>query len=223
MPCSAPRTVEPTEQLPHEQCQWRHAQNLGVTIAQQLKSSNHIQNAVKKANRVLGCLARTFQHLNKDTFLLLYKAMVRPHMEYASCVWCPRLIKDRDLIEQVQGRATRLVPETKGLPYNSRLKELQLHTRRQRTDVIQTFKIIKRIDSVNQDCRCSQCPSKLMFQKASGTTRGHSEKLQTQRATGYRHHFFSTRVVKMWNSLSDDTVQARTVNELKSRLRKIYQ
>ena len=89
-----------------------------------------------------------------------------------------------------------------------------------RTDIIQTFKIIKRIDSVNQDCRCPQCPSKLMLKKASGTTRGHSEKLQTQRATGYRHHFFSTRVVKMGNSLSEDTVQARTVNELKSRLQR---
>ena len=76
------------------------------------------------------------------------------------------------------------MPETKGLPYNSRLIELQLPTlnyRRQRTDIIQTFKIIKRIDSVNQDCRCPQCPSKRMFQKASGTTRGHSEKLQTQK------------------------------------------
>ena len=59
-------------------------------------------------------------------------------------------------------------------------------------------------------CRCSQCPTKLMFQKTSGTTRGRSEKLQTQRATGDRHHF-STRVVTMLNSLSDDTVQARTV------------
>ena len=60
-----------------------------------------------------------------------------------------------------------------------------------------------------------------MFQKAGGTTRGHSEKFQTQRATGYRHHFFSTRVVKMWNSLSDDTVQARIVNELKSESEEI--
>ena len=125
----------------------------------------------------------------------------------------------RDLIEQFHRRGTRLVPETKGLPYNNRLIELRLPTlnfRRQRTDIIQTFKIIKRIDSVNQDCRCPQCPSKLMLKKTSGTTRGHSEKLQTQRATGYRHHFFS--VVTMWNSLSEDTVQVRTVNELKSRL-----
>jgi len=84
----------------------------------------------------------------------------------------------RDLIEQIQWRATRLVPETKELPYNNRLIELQLPTlnfRRQRTDIIQTLKIIKRIDSVNQDCRCSQCPSKLMLKKASGTTREHSK------------------------------------------------
>ena len=102
--------------------------DLGVTIDHQLKFSDHIENAVKKANRVLGCLARTFRHLNKETFLLLYKAMVRPHLEYASCVWCPHLKKDKDLIEQVQRRATRLVPETKGLSYNNRLIELQLPT-----------------------------------------------------------------------------------------------
>ena len=38
--------------------------DLGVTIEQQLKFSDHFGNAVKKANRVLGCLARTFRHLN---------------------------------------------------------------------------------------------------------------------------------------------------------------
>ena len=69
--------------------------DLGVTIDHQLKFSDHIENAVKKANRVLGCLARTFRHLNKDTCLLFYKGMVRPHLEYASCVWCPHLKKDR--------------------------------------------------------------------------------------------------------------------------------
>ena len=101
---------------------------------------------------------------------------------------------------------------------NRRLIELRLRTlnfRRQRTDIIHTFKIIKRIDSVNQDCRFPQCPSELMLKKASGTTRGHSEKLQTQSAADYRHHFFSNRMVKMWNPLSEDTVQARTVTLLK--------
>ena len=163
-----------------------------VTTDQQLKFSDHIENAVKKANRVLGCLATTSRHLNKETFLLLYNAMVRPHLEYASCVWCLHL-KKTDLIEQVQRRASRHMPETKGLPYNSRLKELQLPTlsyRKQRTSIIHTFTIVsKELDSVNQDCRCSQYPSKLMFQKASGITRGHSEKIQTRGTTSSRQEW----------------------------------
>ena len=38
--------------------------DLRVTIDHQLKFSDHIENAVKKAKRVLGCLARTFRHLH---------------------------------------------------------------------------------------------------------------------------------------------------------------
>ncbi|KAK2176437.1 hypothetical protein NP493_661g01036 [Ridgeia piscesae] len=187
--------------------------DLQLTIDQQLKLSNHIQNAVKKANRVLGCLARTFRHLNKDTFLLLYKAMVRPHLEYASCVWCPRLIKDRPhRASSAAGNTT--CAGNKGITVQQQTKritasylELQKTENRHNPD-FQNY----------QNNRLGQ-PGLQMFtvpiKKASGTTRGHSEKLQTQRATGYRHHFFSTKVVKMWNSLSDDTVQARRVNELK--------
>jgi len=94
----------------------------------------------------------------------------------------------RGLIEQVQWRATRLVPETKGLPYYSRLIELRLPTlnfRRQRTDIIKTFKIIKRIDPVNQDCRFPEYPSKLMLKKPvveqEGTAKNskHREQLAT--------------------------------------------
>jgi len=35
-------------------------------------------------------------------FILLYKAMVRPHLEYANAVWCPYKKGDSELIEKVQ-------------------------------------------------------------------------------------------------------------------------
>ena len=54
-------------------------------LDQQFKFSDHTEHAIKKANRVLGCLARIFRHLSKDTFLLPYKAMVTPHLERESC------------------------------------------------------------------------------------------------------------------------------------------
>jgi hypothetical protein len=199
-----------------------HEKDLGVTIDNDLKFSTHIQTAVNKANRTLGCLRHTFKHMNKDIFVSLYKAMVRPHLEYASSVWSPSLKRDMDSIEQVQRRATRLIPELQHLPYPERLKSLNLPTlqyRRERTDIIETFKILNGLDTLNQNTRCPICPSKKMFQYSlSNRTRGHEFKLQHQTATGPRAKFLEARVTKPWNKLSRKTVSSQSVNVFKSNL-----
>jgi hypothetical protein len=208
----------------HELQNTTSEKDLGVTVDNQLKFSEHINNIVSKANRVLGCIKHTFKHLNSDTFLLLYKSIVRPHLEYASCVWSPSLKKDKDALERVQRRATKLVPELKDLPYNERLQKLQLPTlffRRERADMIETYKILHEIDFINQDTHCTQCPTKTMYQKTLSTrTRGHALKLQTQTATGVRSNFLGTRAVQEWNNLSEETVLSPNVNMFKSGLRR---
>jgi len=40
--------------------------------------------------------------MDKTTFILLYKAMVRPHLEYANAVWCPYKKGDIKRIEKVK-------------------------------------------------------------------------------------------------------------------------
>jgi len=47
--------------------------------------------------------------MDHTNFLLLYKSMVRPHLEYANSVWCPYQKKDITEIEKVQKRATKLI------------------------------------------------------------------------------------------------------------------
>ena len=196
--------------------------DLGILLDEKLKFSEHINTKVNKANQILGCIKHTFKHMNKDIFKLLYKSMIRPHLEYGSVIWSPHLKKDIDAIERVQRRATKLVPEVRDLCYEERLRALDLPTlkfRRDRADLIETYNILTEKHILNTDCRCQTCPNKQMFQKSlSRNTRGHSMKLQVQKATGPRFHFLATRVVNNWNSLSNTTVTQPTLQKFKTAL-----
>ena len=148
--------------------------------------------------------------------------MIRPHLEYASCVWSPHLKRDKDAIERVQRRATKIVPGISHLSYTERLKHLELPTlqfRRDRADVIEAYRIMKQQHKINQDCRCKSCPNKCMLELSGNThTRGHSMKLKVQEATGVRSRFFSTRLTNDWNKLSESTVSAENIQNFKTQL-----
>ena len=50
---------------------------------------------------MMGLIRRSFVHLDEEMFLKLYKALVRPHLEYANVIWYPTKIKDITAIENV--------------------------------------------------------------------------------------------------------------------------
>ena len=55
------------------------------------------------------------------------------------------MVKDINLLERVQKRATRMIEECKGMGYEDRLKELKLttlETRRIRADLLEVYKIV---------------------------------------------------------------------------------
>ena len=129
--------------------------DLGVTFDQNLKFTYHINIKVNKANRNVVLIFRTFILMDKDMFLSIkfYKSIIRPHLEYAFSVWSPMFKKDQILLENVQLRATRLVKCLKHLSYEDRLKTLgmpSLEYRRERSDMIQVYKIMHGIDKVDK-------------------------------------------------------------------------
>ena len=175
-----------------------------------------LQKKIKKASSMLGIIKRNFRYMTKETFCLLYKSLVRSHLEYANSVWAPykkSLIHD---IEKIQRRATKLVENCKNMAYPDRLKYLKLPTlvyRRHRGDMIELYKIL------NNKYDPEAVPNINIKRSTNCITRGNSMKIQIER-TKYdrRKYAFCVRSAGIWNSLPEDVIQATSINGFKNKL-----
>ena len=99
--------------------------DLGVTVDSGLDFDQHINQKVNKATSILAVIKCSYQFLNEQTFLPLYKLFVQSHLENAVLVWCPCKVKHIELLENVQ-RATKQLPgyNSISLSYDERLRNL---------------------------------------------------------------------------------------------------
>ena len=89
-------------------------------------------------------LMRTITYKTTDIMIPLYKALIRPTLEYGNPVWCPHKMKDVDDIEDIQRYLMKRIIGLSELDYEERLSKLKLPSlgyRRLRGDMIEVFKI----------------------------------------------------------------------------------
>ena len=89
--------------------------DLGVTSNTDMKVSEQCGIAASKGNQILGLIRRTITYKEKHLIVPLYKAIVRPHLEYCIQAWRPYRKKDIDKLERIQRRATKMIPELRDL------------------------------------------------------------------------------------------------------------
>src|SRR5215469_955813 len=189
--------------------------DLGVTVDKTLKFLKQCAEAVKKAKKMLGYIARNFEYKSKNVILPLCKSLVRPHLEYAVQLWSPYHVKDIGKIERVQRRATKMIPELRGKPYAQRLKDLDIHsleTRRLRGRLIEVFKILNKFDNVDY--------KKYFRYDNNNITRSNGQKLRSNRrpVTEVAKNFFTNEVVGKWNDLPREVVNSTSIDSFKKNL-----
>ena len=179
--------------------------DLGVYVDAQLSFNDHTETVVKMCMQLIGWVARAFKTRNAAVLLPVYKAIIRPKIEYASVVWNTTQKGQAAKIERVQRAFTRMIDGMKGLTYKQRLTLLGLEnlvSRRQYNDLAVVRNIM-----IGDRSSWSQ-----LFQLANvaeAVNRGHAYKLHKQRfATQTRKCFFTERVVNSWNAVPDDVIQS---------------
>ena len=191
----------------------KQVRDLGVMITGDFKSTSQCIEAARKGNAALYRLKRTVASRDPKVLVPLYKAFVRPHLEYCVQAWRPALQKDIKKLEGVQRAFTRVFPNLRQLAYDSRLHQLDLFSlerRRLRGDLIEAFKMMTGL---------SDAGGHMFTHNESSALRGHELKLVKNRARlDIRQNSFAFRIVNDWNRLPSSVVTATSVPTFKHRL-----
>ena len=120
--------------------------DLEVLIGEKLDMSQLCVLAAWKAKCVLGCIKKGVAIRERELIVPLYSALVRPHLDYCTQVWGPQYMKDVELLERVQRRATKMIRGLEHLYSEAKLMELvlfSLEKRRLWGDLIVAFQYLK--------------------------------------------------------------------------------
>ena len=103
-------------------------QDLGLLISSNAKFSKHGSKVINKANSMLGLLKRncSSKHFSVRTRRLLYLALVKTHLDYASEAWSGQSLNITSAIERVQRRATNYILgiSSRSVPYKDIAKSV---------------------------------------------------------------------------------------------------
>ncbi len=177
--------------------------DLGVIITSDLKPTTHINKICAKSRSKIGLIKRCFTQLSPEKMRILFQSLVRPLLEFASPAWSPWLVKDIENLESVQNKCMRMSNSTGWEP---------LVSRRRKADLREAYKCL------NGESKLK--PTKL-FSLSNQALRGQQRLSQQYSRTDLRKHYFSRRVVRDWNYVSNLPPISTTYAQFKSKLRRV--
>ena len=197
--------------------------DIGVHVDNNLNFKEHINNTINKANRVLAIVRKTYDFMDIPTFRYIFKGLIRPVLEYAAPVWSPHHVNLKEMIENVQRRATKMVPGLSHLEYPERLRKIGMPTlayRRVRGDMIQVFKLV----ATSKNSYDQSLPPLFTLSKNPKGLRKNSLNINhPDFKKDIGKYSFTSRVCKLWNSLPDNIVTATDVKSFEMALDKHWE
>lgn len=172
---------------------------LGVNVENNMSWRNHVTKIAKAASQKLGALFRAKNLYTSHQLLLLYKAQIRPSLEYCSHIWSSAPKHLLKMLDSIQKRAVRLIDDPEltknlhSLDHRRKVADLSLFYRYYygRCSNELALLIPPRVVP-NRNTRQAQAAHQ------------HTIQLQTPRTSLFRDSFF-WRTASLWNELPRHT------------------
>jgi hypothetical protein len=161
--------------------------------------------------------------VDANTRKLLYCAVVRPKLEYASCVWSSYSAKQRKLIENVQRRATKFILNypPRDVTYRERLISLNilpLEQRRELHDLTLLYKI--KYNLLNVTFNQYLTPATNSYATRNFDPNNYNI-IVSKNQEFFRQSYF-LRTVILWNNLPPNIKAAHSLQTFKQHLHTYY-
>jgi hypothetical protein len=200
--------------------------DLGVWVQNNLTWNKQVYDQSAKANKLLGYIRRSTLYIhNTAVRRILYLALVRPHLGYATQIWSPQSVVLIQQIERTQRRATKFIlelPFASTTDYTARLLTLSLlpicywH---EYLDMVLFYKIVNGLVNVKPSLIPTIRTSRPTRSSTSTATKFIIPKCKT---TTHQRSFF-IRTTRVWNILAEELkLETCGLSTFKSILYKYY-
>ncbi len=179
--------------------------DFGVWVQNNLTWNKQVHYQSEKANKLLGYISRSTYMHNTAVRRILYLALVRPHLGYATQIWSPQSVLLIQQIERTQRQATKFIlelPFSSNTDYKTRLQTLSLlricywH---EYLDLVLFYKIVNGLVKVKPLIPTIRTTRQL---RSSTNTATKFIKLKCKTTTHQRS--FSIRTTRVWNLLAGE-------------------
>lgn len=131
---------------------------LRVLVNNKLTMRQWCKRMARAANSLLGHIRKGIESMWRDVVFCLCLALIKPHMEHCVQLRVPQYKKEKDLLDQVQWRTTKMTRGLEHLPYEESLKELRLLSLEKRASGGCLTHVFKYLMGCNKECSARLFP-----------------------------------------------------------------
>ncbi|XP_045129291.1 uncharacterized protein LOC123515009 [Portunus trituberculatus] len=176
--------------------QTEHIRILGIDLDRGLRFDRHLKHVAHQASLRVTALRRVAQHLDKRGIQLLYKAQVRPYLEYGTLTWMSSAATHLQRLERVERRVLRLLEDDNLQPPTQAAPLDPLEHRRDVAALVVFHKT--QIQEVSHLARLRLPPRDAVRDTRTVLSSLEQVKVPRSRASQHQRTFVS-RVSRLWN------------------------